>query len=68
MPVKPENGGEDADKEYERAVKRRDDKMKVAQDLAEQFNKRTAEWIYFLDEKTVNAIRPDEESMIQKPN
>jgi hypothetical protein len=67
LPPQPEDGGDEEQRRHERALKRREDEMKIAADAAQQFNQRVAPWMYFIDEATLSALRPGEQSIVQNP-
>jgi hypothetical protein len=62
-PADPNN--EDQKRDYERAVKRRDDNVARARNLASQYNIRHAPWLYLINEDALRALRPEESDLFR---
>ncbi len=67
QPLEPEAAaGDEARREYDRSVKRREDSLGAATRAASQFNERAAAWLYFIPQAAADALRPNEEDMLQR--
>ena len=66
MPPEPSDPtDENLKKDYERALKRREDNLATVNELTKQYNERHAPWLYLISEDVLEALRPDENKLTQ---
>ncbi len=66
MPPEPSDpADENQKKDYERALKRRDDSLTGVKTLAKQYNERHAPWLYLISEDVMQALRPEQSKFTQ---
>lgn len=68
MPPEPEDkDNPDQVRDYERAVKRREDSLTALRERVRQLAERHASWLYLINEDALLALRPDESQLFQGP-